>query len=1059
MKKKAFSSSSVKLESSLQLFPFMAHKVGLSKPSEFSERFGDIEVVYRMDDGYTNMYHRLESLPNLKIPIDKLRQYDSNIQEYVKRLCANRDTKIFLKYFQYMAALFTEIYLDEYFRNPVFFQNKINDFPISGRLTSQGYSRRDLRKIAFWMATGSGKTLLMHINYWQFMRYNKGPYKIDLENIILVTQTSELSSQHLNEMRDSGINAEVFQGDSAGYFSSHVDEIRVKIIDIYKLKLPGDKKGKGEGVTIDVSDLSSKNLVFVDEGHKGHSSDARKWKKARQLLAQDGFTLEYSATFGQAIDQSNEADVDEYAKSIIFVYSYKYFFKDGYGKDFQILNVDPAKCVERVYTPTILLANTLAFYEQKKLYDLKRDEIRDYNLAKPLWMFVGQKVQEHESDILTVVEFFEQLLSNRNDWASSAIQRILNGRSGIIGRDERDVFELLNPERNFAWLRAQKMDSSKFLDDVLHEIFYVPKGSSSAKLRLVDLRNTSGEIGLRVGNSKIFGMIDIGNKSEFLNYVKANRDDIIVENDAFSQSLFKSIESLDSTINILIGAKKFIEGWNTWRVSSIGLLNVGQNEGPQIIQLFGRGVRLKGRGFSLKRSRELPPPHPQFVETLETLSVYGIKASYMETFRKTIEKEEVSYKEMAVDTKTLEPFPSDLQILRLNKSIEDFYRERTLFLQRARENTSVTIDLLPRVSEISSTGERMYKIEAPSLLPKFVPEDLERLIDWDLVYHEILKIKRERGWFNLLISPEGLHQIISEKRYQLYCDEELMRVANFGDMTKINDLIILVLTKYIDRTYRGMRKRWERDNIALVDLNKDDPSINKLYTIEVEETDAATFETLTSFKDSRRIYGDAMEGGIKNMYFEGHLFQPLLQKLDEGIILTPNLLNEGEAQFVHDLREHMVENKDRFATKSLFLMRNLSRGGGIGFMEEDSFYPDFILWIKDGEKQFISFIDPKGLIFFPTLDDFKFNLFKYLQDEVSPRLGAENIFLNSFILSVTSFSDLKAQNRHREITKREEYEERHIFFQKIQDNLKAPNYITKIFSLIYSDSERDPACA
>ena len=39
-----------------------------------------------------------------------------------------------------------------------------------------------------------------------------------------------------------------------------------------------------------------------------------------------------------------------------------------------------------------------------------------------------------------------------------------------------------------------------------------------------------------------------------------------------------------------------MEGWNSWRVSNMGLLNIGRNEGSEIIQLFGRGVRLRGRG-------------------------------------------------------------------------------------------------------------------------------------------------------------------------------------------------------------------------------------------------------------------------------------------------------------------------------------------------------------------------------------------------------------------------------------------------------------------------------
>ena len=51
--------------------------------------------------------------------------------------------------------------------------------------------------------------------------------------------------------------------------------------------------------------------------------------------------------------------------------------------------------------------------------------------------------------------------------------------------------------------------------------------------------------------------------------------------------------------------------WNSWRVSNMGLMNVGTGEGSEIIQLFGRGVRLKGRGMSLKRSTHLEGPHPE----------------------------------------------------------------------------------------------------------------------------------------------------------------------------------------------------------------------------------------------------------------------------------------------------------------------------------------------------------------------------------------------------------------------------------------------------------------
>ena len=49
----------------------------------------------------------------------------------------------------------------------------------------------DLSKLAFWMATGSGKTRLLHLNYRQFNHYNRE----SLDNILLITPNEGLSQQ------------------------------------------------------------------------------------------------------------------------------------------------------------------------------------------------------------------------------------------------------------------------------------------------------------------------------------------------------------------------------------------------------------------------------------------------------------------------------------------------------------------------------------------------------------------------------------------------------------------------------------------------------------------------------------------------------------------------------------------------------------------------------------------------------------------------------------------------------------------------------------------------
>ena len=110
---------------------------------------------------------------------------------------------------------------------------------------------------------------------------------------------------------------------------------------------------------------------------------------------------------------------------------------------------------------------------------------------------------------------------------------------------------------------------------------------------------------VRGKESPYFGVINIGDVASFKKLIKEQLE-IEVQADSFSKSQFEEIRMPDSRVNILIGAKKFIEGWSSWRVSSMGLMNVGKGEGSQIIQLFGRGVRLKGKNMTLKRTEALP---------------------------------------------------------------------------------------------------------------------------------------------------------------------------------------------------------------------------------------------------------------------------------------------------------------------------------------------------------------------------------------------------------------------------------------------------------------------
>jgi len=138
---------------------------------------------------------------------------------------------------------------------------------------------------------------------------------------------------------------------------------------------------------------------------------------------------------------------------------------------------------------------------------------------------------------------------------------------------------------------------------------------------MCNMRGSTGEIGLKVGGAEnYFGLIYIGDTCAFKKLVEADDSGIVLEEDAIAGSLFDSINEPNTWINVLIGAKKFMEGWNSWRVSNMGLLNIGRSEGAEIIQLFGRGVRLMGLDRSLKRSSAIDGNHPEHIRLLERLN-------------------------------------------------------------------------------------------------------------------------------------------------------------------------------------------------------------------------------------------------------------------------------------------------------------------------------------------------------------------------------------------------------------------------------------------------------
>ena len=150
------------------------------------------------------------------------------------------------------------------------------------------------------------------------------------------------------------------------------------------------------------------------------------------------------------------------------------------------------------------------------------------------------------------------------------------------------------------------------------------------------------------------------------------------------------------------------------------------------------------------------------------------------------------------------------------------------------------------------------------------------------------------------------------------------------------------------------------------------------------------------------------------------------------LIVTPALLTDSEQQFVELLREYWAANKDTVhAGQRTYLLRNLSKGKGVGFFESEGFYPDFILWhiLSDGRQRLV-FIEPHGMRQEDAPDvNNKVKIAREIGQHLNEAIRASGCPIaevTAFIISATPFKELS--RKHGAGWTKERYAEHHILF-------------------------------
>jgi hypothetical protein len=718
--------------------------------------------------------------------------------------------------------------------------------------------------------------------------------------------------------------------------------------------------------------------------------------------------LEYSATFAQAIGAATKTVRDEllgtYGKAILFDYSYRYFYGDGYGKTFRVLNLKRASATK---AHELMLGGLLVFYQQTMLHRRHGEEARTYNLEKPLWVLLGSSVsrkrpdekdtsiaaEEERTDVGEVVAFLRRFLEEPG-WAVNCTAKTIAGKSGFVELDSgSDLFE-----KHLRYLA--KEEAGTLHKRICRDLFHGQGG-----LEVVEIKR-SGEIGLRVsaGSHKqlpYFAIVNIGDVADFRKHLEKVVK-IEVREDVINDSLFERISRSDSPINLLIGAKKFIEGWSSWRVSSMGLLRIGKGEGSQVIQLFGRGVRLKGKDKSLKRSHALGSV-PNWLESLETLYIVSWNADYLQTFRKMLEKEDLS-KELAPLRVVQAEIPAWAVVPQTPKDFDSSADTWVL----TEEGPRVVVDLLPRVVSLApGTAGAMEEAARAGAATSVLPGDAPYagLLDLDRLHAELVEYKVAKGYGNVFVQRAALRGILASR-----CELRML-VEEAREPVKVHQAVSRALKTYLDRFVRLRERESESAHVEAGLVCERQVVYEYRITVDAEGTGEKLLkeieEVLEIFKKQKKEL--LKDGGepLPRLYLDWHLFNPLLLEGNEEwrthVSISPPPLVQSEKKLLEDLRAFWKEKcgTSEYGDIEIRLLRNLPKVG-VGMFVRSGFYPDFILWIRNRKTKAtrVVFLDPHGLHHEGVVDNDRFAAIEKLRALGNDgHFKAKNIGLDGYILA------------------------------------------------------------
>lgn len=809
-----------------------------------------------------------------------------------------------------------------------------------------------INRASLWMATGSGKTLVL-IKLIEFLYQLATNGDIPKNDILILAPKPEILKQikeHIDIFNKNGtikINLkDLREFEKQKHIQPSLYDTNAITVFYYRSDNITDND-KTELLSYQTVLNDGKWYILLDEAHKGDKQDSIR-QAYYSILAHKGFIFNFSATFTDTIDIVTTA----------YNFNLKKFIETGYGKHITISGEEykdwkksKGEFSDTEKTAMVVKSLLVLTAIKKEAVTIKEHHPELYH--NPLLITIANEVNTVDAELKL---FFKQLaiIASGNYDLQTAITDL---KSDLLNNKEYQF----NTAEIPSWFIQVINDITK--EDILKHVF---NASSHGKIEYTRISNNSREVAFRMKTA------DIGKHFCLLVASDATKwSDNILDNYEYTEtpltrSYFKTINSNESGINILLGSRIFSEGWDSNRPNVVNFINIGVSDDAQkfVLQAIGRGVRIQPVKGIRKRLDHINSPTE--TETLKRFIDVKAKASILKRnlpleslFIFATKKEVIKN---ITDNLNREKDADDWKVI---KHIEKTNIDKELLIPKyvvsdakipayaiSKEEYK---ELLNFVGDSASPLDKILLMQTPDNVSKTMVSTLSIIRDKKNFKLE-KSISGRSVMDNLLLLNKHFHQ----KPKKLKEFQPLLTEINHYDKFEVANLPDNELLNLEEKIIEALKKNNK-------DYNTKEELIQALQEGKIDATYFQTQFNLFDNKSDNTYSFNEYHLDINTDFLAEHYYNPILLTTETYKHLFKHIIwVDSEIEFLTVLNK----NKSELAKYDWWYFSKIDQSTddvSIPYYDSDeqeyrNFFPDFIFWlkVKGEEKYIIKFIDPKG---------------------------------------------------------------------------------------------------